>query len=152
AYPKESFVIWSRPHVSREMKFPWCRLQFSSQHVFVYTKGIGDKLLYGAVRKADEVICRRIDCRNERMKLWPRTAVVREITDSHELNKCLQRCFVIDGMSQSFFSFCQLLCSMHTAGLGESILNQTVTPFFNRMFMGFQLNAVYLEQMIPKGR
>ncbi|KAJ0130250.1 Uncharacterized protein HZ326_26652, partial [Fusarium oxysporum f. sp. albedinis] len=23
---------------------------------------------------------------------------------------------------------------------------------FNRMFMGFQLNAVYLEQMIPKGR
>jgi hypothetical protein len=41
---------------------------------------------------------------------------------------------------------------MHIAGLGESILNQTVTPFFNRMFMGFQLNAVYLEQMIPKGR
>ncbi|KAJ0119878.1 Uncharacterized protein HZ326_31772, partial [Fusarium oxysporum f. sp. albedinis] len=136
-------------------------------------KGIGDKLLYGAVRKADEVICRRIDCRNERMKLWPRTAVVREITDrghSHpatngseqplirkttdlnKLNKCLQRCFVIDGMSQSFFSFCQLLCSMHLAGLGESILNETVTPFFNRMFMGFQLNAVHLEQMIPKGR
>ncbi|EXK24291.1 hypothetical protein FOMG_18975, partial [Fusarium oxysporum f. sp. melonis 26406] len=42
-------------------------------------------------------------------------------------------------MSKSFFSFCQLLCSMHHAGLGESILKKTVTPFFNRMFMGFQL-------------
>jgi hypothetical protein len=97
------------------------------------------------VREANEIIRRRIDRRNERMKFWPRTAIVGDVTDGHKLNESFQCRFVIDCISQSFLTLCQLLRSMHLTGLGESILDQTVTLFLNGMLVGLQLDAVYFE-------
>lgn len=82
-------MVWRGPNIQGKVKLPRRRLELSPQNVLMHAIRIRDKLLYGAVRETDQVVCRVVDRANQRVELWPGTAVVGEVTDGNKLNQSL---------------------------------------------------------------